>query len=543
MPNITDFLLGTASGQTFPVAGVWVRLQNNVTLATFVSTAVTDAVGTFTVLNVPAGSYTVATGPTNTGPFTNTTDANYFVGVDVNATLTTFLGSVSIRGTDPWFDVRAYGADPTGATSSTAAFASAFSALTTAGGGVLFIPPGTYSGTLSINANVRCLVLAWGVTLQPSASSDGVFVNQANGPGALGCEIYGLVVDGQSQTGVNGFHARDTDFAVLRKCRIVNCVTGIFLDAHTSGHFVEATGIHDTYLFNCTTGISFSPSAGATSFDETQLVNVGISQCATGIAMNTPASLLRTRFVGVQIWVPTNGVGLLVDCDVRDSVWVVDFENLNGTSTNLTGVSVTTNAANIDLLDTHFGFTNTFTTQVADPTNKGIVWSDGTHRFSLGPGWWNAVKLSGDSFDRVRFGGFFSGGGGIQFGVGSVATDVQLFRLAAGVLTTPGAFARGSQAPAFAASFTPDPTQGELITMTLTNNITVNAPVNGVNKGVVLRFVWTQDGTGGRTITYNAIFHTGGGTALVTTLNTVTIDTFEYDGAAWRLLSRITGQA
>lgn len=103
--------------------------------------------------------------------------------------------------------------------------------------------------------------------------------------------------------------------------------------------------------------------------------------------------------------------------------------------------------------------------------------------------------------------------------------------------------------PAFVASYTPDCNFSDWIAITLTANITINAPLNP-KVGMILTFSFAQDGTGTRTITYNAIFKltgtVGSGAvtvpAVVTTAFTVTLDRFIYDGFAWRLLSRITGQ-
>ena len=92
--------------------------------------------------------------------------------------------------------------------------------------------------------------------------------------------------------------------------------------------------------------------------------------------------------------------------------------------------------------------------------------------------------------------------------------------------------------------FTPDFTQGGIIQMAaLPAPITVNAPSVSV-KGMLGCFMWLQDGAGGRGITYNAIYHTVGAAAFVTTASTMTIDWFMYDSVSsvWRLFNRITGQ-
>jgi hypothetical protein len=55
----------------------------------------------------------------------------------------------------------------------------------------------------------------------------------------------------------------------------------------------------------------------------------------------------------------------------------------------------------------------------------------------------------------------------------------------------------------FAASYTPDTTTGYTRAMTLTGAITVNRPTLAVN-GQVLTFIFTQDATGGRAVTWGA---------------------------------------
>lgn len=112
-----------------------------------------------------------------------------------------------------------------------------------------------------------------------------------------------------------------------------------------------------------------------------------------------------------------------------------------------------------------------------------------------------------------------------------------------GTLQLTGAEQRSTRGPAFVTPFTPDATVAERTEMTLTGAITVNAPTNGAN-GQRLEFWWLQDATGGRVVTYNAVYKTGGAVAFSTTLSTMTVDIFECarDGTTWRLVSRITGQ-
>jgi hypothetical protein len=95
-----------------------------------------------------------------------------------------------------------------------------------------------------------------------------------------------------------------------------------------------------------------------------------------------------------------------------------------------------------------------------------------------------------------------------------------------------GASDGGEYTVAFAAAVTPDPYQAQTwVIGALTAGITINAPANG-HKGSRLRIKFLQDGTGGRAVTWNAVFKQ----AFVTTNNTagkVSIAEFEFDGTNW----------
>lgn len=84
---------------------------------------------------------------------------------------------------------------------------------------------------------------------------------------------------------------------------------------------------------------------------------------------------------------------------------------------------------------------------------------------------------------------------------------------------------------AYAPAITPDAALGERMTVdALTGNLAINAPTNP-RKGGKLCFAFTQDVTGGRTITWNAAFKKaadGGGTA-----NQKGATEFVCDGANW----------
>jgi hypothetical protein len=101
-----------------------------------------------------------------------------------------------------------------------------------------------------------------------------------------------------------------------------------------------------------------------------------------------------------------------------------------------------------------------------------------------------------------------------------------------GALTDPAHLPTGAaQSIAYAASITPDAALGErVIVGVLTGNLTINAPTKPHPAGMLV-FCFTQDATGGRTITWNALFKKaadGAGAA-----NQKGATSFIYDGDSW----------
>jgi hypothetical protein len=121
----------------------------------------------------------------------------------------------------------------------------------------------------------------------------------------------------------------------------------------------------------------------------------------------------------------------------------------------------------------------------------------------------------------------------------------QVALASAGFDTSVGGNIRHSkQSPVFNAAPAPNATLGEIYAMAaLTGNVVVANPVN-VAQGQRLKFYWTQDGTGTRTVTYGgANFRSTGIAAQSTAASTVTIDEAEcIDGTIWRVTRLVTGQ-
>jgi hypothetical protein len=107
-----------------------------------------------------------------------------------------------------------------------------------------------------------------------------------------------------------------------------------------------------------------------------------------------------------------------------------------------------------------------------------------------------------------------------------------------GTISSAGRFVETPDAITFTASWTPDASTGNYFRMTLTANLTLNAPTN-LTDGQLLTFEFIQDGTGSRTCSYNSIytFSTTGITAgtLTTTASKRDFITFVYNATTAKL--------
>jgi hypothetical protein len=108
--------------------------------------------------------------------------------------------------------------------------------------------------------------------------------------------------------------------------------------------------------------------------------------------------------------------------------------------------------------------------------------------------------------------------------------------------------AGGSVNQTFAASFTPDNTQGSTIDIgTMTANMTIHNPVLTANTGADLVLIFTQDGTGGRTLTWSGNFKvnttTGTNWQPTSTANarSVIMLTFNSNTGNWEMVNKLGG--
>ena len=106
-------------------------------------------------------------------------------------------------GTPDWINVTSYGADPTGASDSTSAFENAIAAAASAGGGVVYIPAGTYK----ISSTLTCTTVpvyfvgdgAWATIISFTGTGDCFRIYDSSTYGTrtkFGGGVVGITIDG-----------------------------------------------------------------------------------------------------------------------------------------------------------------------------------------------------------------------------------------------------------------------------------------------------------------------------------------------------------
>jgi len=236
--TLSDYLL------RYPgVPAVYVQAINNSTTTAYVSATPSDGQGLFTLTGVPAGTYTLNFGPTNTGPWTATGDTNYVIadpaasgGSDplkanlasptftgtVTAATATFTGDVLFQSGRPFYNVS--GLDYTGATDNRALIQAVLDA----------VPAGSQvrigRGTVSLGASAAGLVIKTNNTDIVGAGK-GVTVLKYTGTGAA---VSTNVAGGATVRTASGYRSLTVDItgagAGARALDVDNTYRGIFRD-------------------------------------------------------------------------------------------------------------------------------------------------------------------------------------------------------------------------------------------------------------------------------------------------------------------------
>lgn len=438
-----------------------------------------------------------------------------FTGESPTLTSQTIPTNTAFVGPRPWIDVRAspYNAVGDGVANDYTAISTALAAIP-ASGGTIFFPAGTYAyGTTITMPNDVTFWLSAGAILKWTGSTSGTMFTSATADPLLRAAIGGGGrIDPQTTFTGKVFDLHSPQFCnfdlEVKAASATSTIMRWRADAtNASGYSSTRNAVYNTVprllAGTCGTFLDIAGQAtGALTLNTFGHLHaedvrvVGLIVGSTGYVDNNV--FLHTRInLGADSIV---GVDLGTD-DASTNVYVNSFFDLA-----VDAFAPRTGCTGIDLRN----------------ADKTIVWSYYHTAFTGG----TVLDVSvADSWYIVDT---YNGG------AASLLVSQQ------GWVAQP----HSQQNPAYVTPYTPDLTAGDVKAVTLTGNITVNLPTNSpsVIAGQTVTFIWIQDGTGGRTVTYNGNYKLGNAAAMVTTASTATVDTFTYDGALWRMISRNTNE-
>jgi hypothetical protein len=160
-----------------------------------------------------------------------------------------------------------YGAAGNGVADDTVAIQAAINAAQSAGGGIVYFPPGTYliSSTLTVSAdNIQIVGAGWGSQIKASGGITG-YMLQVQGPGGAGNFRYGIKIadiyfNGNTIASLGGIQLISTYHADLDHVRVRFCLgNSILLDGIT-GAFGAYTHIHENTITDGGAGIGILTS-------------------------------------------------------------------------------------------------------------------------------------------------------------------------------------------------------------------------------------------------------------------------------------------
>jgi hypothetical protein len=526
MPTITDYLQRpNASGVLVPVVGSWVQLTSNATATAYVSTAATDAQGTFTINNIPAGVYSVATGPTNTGPFASTGDTHYVAGPDLRYVNVIDFGAVGDNSTD-----------------NTTAFANAVAALPSSGGEV-YIPGSALPylvatwPSLAGKSNVRFRG-AGPATTGGGAGPTWIRVTGSANPQIPAAGLIGIVFENiyfqwlAGQTGTFIDLSGATNFARVRGCSFFASGGGTSMSLIIGLDTADRVAIEDCVFHNCAVAVqgiatgghqcngievrrcNFSSSTGDITTAHIQnpgqgwLIDGNVFEMGTGAGTPNAIGQNLGGSLGVAVignWIGDAGTGAITAIDINGDGWLV-AGNIVGLNSNAGSMFINQRSGANGLSVKGNRLQN---------SGIGITFGGSNNGMDVSGNRWNGVttRYSGSPVSGTLESATGSGG-------------LQVF----------GSLQRSAQTPTEAVLVSGvDATLGEHVEVTLTAARLVGVPLNPVT-GQHLYFTLVQGGAGAFAVTWNAVFkvtwsNTGNATGARSTVG------FAYDGTNWNQLA------
>lgn len=445
-----------------------------------------------------------------------------------SASSISFNGNVQmVREGGDWsvYDVRAYGAygDRSHVTADTAAFQSAISGQKV-GGGTVFIPPGNYNiRTVNLWANMTLRGAGGGVgaiggsRILWSNKDAATLSFTTTGLQTANLVIQDLMIDGNGVTAPigNAINVQNATTVLIERVSCTNAsnstAAGINFD------FCLDSTIRNCAIRSVATGVAFVNAANNNSVIGTIFIPI-----ANGICVNVENNIQQTliegcNFEGASL-ANTIGVRLMA---ARATCLVGNYMEFFTTAC----VQPLVNTRGTVLMGNVLNATDAATACIpaSSDINLVLIGNEFQNIGSAGFAPTGIVLGATATSSSFMFGNRISGGGPgplITFGDG---------------VTLSGADGQWGDAQVFtltdAATIAVNAMVGAAVKVTLTGNRTMGAPTNATN-GQRILFTIVQDGTGGRTLAWNAVFKQTWSDAGNTAAKRSSI-AYVYDGTNW----------
>jgi hypothetical protein len=461
------------------------------------------------------------------------------------------------------YNVKDYGAVADGSTDDRAAIQSAIDAAAAAGGGIVFMPAGTYvvgANPTTPTNNIACALRLGNHVWLVGAGMISTIIKLASGANVSVISNY---------ISTNGTEA-NAEFCAIRDLQIQGNKSnqsgtshGIYFSCYPSGSKATNDDDFDTHQLFDNVMIYQCLSNGfyMTNRSSSILNNVFSYKC-DGYGFNPTYDTVLTGCVsgwsGVQGFYVDHASVTLEGCKAFYSGQITSTSgngfhirnNTNG-GVSLTGCIAQDNKNSGFTLDT--SNRTTLVGCVAD--------SNSTRSAGISPGYdlYAATysTLSGClAFERKADNSTSYQRNALRIRSSSTNNRIELTHSAANSATISTAIMsasdslegnniyinnqgfNGTQSVTYASSVTPDPYAGSTLRITLTGAITIGATTNH-HAGSRMTFIFTQGGSGGYSVTWNAAYKVNWSPD--TTLGKINTITFQYDGSSWIQIAATTG--
>jgi len=447
--------------------------------------------------------------------------------------------------TDPWIDVRAYGAIGDGVTDDSAAIQAAIDAWAALDSGVLFFPPKKFrigtalSNTFSANKYGTHRISGYGATILHGGLTAGTALTLTGNAVVRYIDIVGLKFDGEG-TALNGlvidggnpaskffYHSAVEDVKFEGFLGNGLKLTGSFFES-------QLMRVHGNAPAANTTGYPIYVDNGASG----AISSLEVVSCTTVHGKH-----------GLYVKSPVSDVKMYGGTYIQAQDYGVYYENIQGGE--ISGVHVENNWQSA--ADINSGGPGLYVTGGA--TVSGVFGTTNSRQKYVVGAYAGAgsrmVIIGGKGVgSTVKYGTFQANAAGslVLIGMDSLGYDMtagaQYVDLGNGRVDSPYKGKRYNYV-AYGAAISPNLALGSYVRVAnLTGDITVNAPTGTPSNGDEIVFLFKQDSTGGRTIT----FATGAGAYVAapawsptTTASTRTIVRFTYDGGENRWFMEDSG--